>query len=77
MRPSELICTHTGLAINGAAEVLDATGDVIPGLFAAGEAGGGVLGESYVGGGNSVSNALTMGRVAGRSAAASIRTASA
>ncbi|CAN5231401.1 flavocytochrome c [soil metagenome] len=69
MRPSELICTHAGLAINGSAQVLDSDGDVIPGLYAAGEAGGGVLGESYVGGGNSVANALTMGRVAGRSAA--------
>ncbi|SFI61070.1 MULTISPECIES: FAD-dependent oxidoreductase [Microbacterium] len=69
IRPSELICTHTGLAINGSAAVRDRFGEVIPGLYAAGEAGGGVLGESYVGGGNSVSNALTMGRVAGRSAA--------
>jgi predicted oxidoreductase len=72
MRPSELICTHTGLAITGSAQVLDLNGDVIPGLYAAGEAGGGVLGESYVGGGNSVANALTMGRVAGRSAAARV-----
>lgn len=69
MRPSELICTHTGLEINGSAQVIDRDGDVIPGLYAAGEAGAGVLGESYVGGGNSVANALTMGRVAGRSAA--------
>lgn len=72
LRPSELICTHAGLAIDGSARVLDRNGDVIPGLYAAGEAGGGVLGESYVGGGNSVANALTMGRVAGRSAAVAL-----
>ena len=31
----------------------------------AGESGAGVLGQRYVGGGNSVANAITMGRVAG------------
>ena len=45
--------------------MLDPNGRVIPGLYAAGECGAGVLGERYVGGGNSVGNALTMGRVAG------------
>ena len=47
------------------AHALDEDGRVIPGLFAAGECGAGVLGERYVGGGNSVANAITMGRVAG------------
>ncbi|WP_031086057.1 FAD-dependent oxidoreductase [Streptomyces sp. NRRL WC-3549] len=67
--PAELVCTHTGLEIDHEAAVLDRTGAVIPGLFAAGEAGGGVLGMRYVGGGNAVANALTLGRVAGRTAA--------
>ncbi|WP_320778698.1 FAD-dependent oxidoreductase [Streptomyces sp. CRN 30] len=67
--PAELVCTHTGLEIDHDAAVLDRTGTVVPGLFAAGEAGGGVLGMRYVGGGNAVANALTMGRVAGRTAA--------
>ncbi|MBB5916196.1 fumarate reductase flavoprotein subunit [Nocardia transvalensis] len=67
--PAELVCTHTGLEIDAHAAVLDTTGQPVPGLFAAGEAGGGVLGQRYVGGGNAVANALTMGRVAGRSAA--------
>ncbi|WP_298012578.1 FAD-dependent oxidoreductase [uncultured Castellaniella sp.] len=67
--PAELVCTHTGLAIDAEARVRDVRGAVIRGLYAAGEAGGGVLGNRYVGGGNSIANALTMGRIAGLSAA--------
>ncbi|MEU1293657.1 FAD-dependent oxidoreductase [Streptomyces sp. NPDC005840] len=67
--PAELVCTHTGLEIDHRAAVLDRTGTPVPGLFAAGEAGGGVLGPRYVGGGNAVANALTMGRLAGLAAA--------
>lgn len=68
--PAELVCTHTGLLINSDARVRNVYGEVIQGLYAAGEAGGGVLGNRYVGGGNSIANALTMGRIAGASAAA-------
>lgn len=71
--PGELVCTHTGLRIDPSARVLDRTGAVVPGLYAAGEAGGGVLGNRYVGGGNAIANALTMGRIAGRHALASGR----
>ncbi|MFD8568417.1 FAD-dependent oxidoreductase [Streptomyces sp. NPDC059639] len=67
--PAELVCTHAGLEIDPHTAVLDRTGTPIPGLFAAGEAGGGVLGMRYVGGGNAVANALTMGRIAGVNAA--------
>lgn len=67
--PAELVCTHTGLVIDNDARVRDTKGTVIRGLYAAGEAGGGVLGNRYVGGGNSIANALTMGRIAGCSAA--------
>ena len=63
--PAELVCTHAGLRIGGDAAVLDERGEVIPGLYAAGEAGAGVLGLRYVGGGNAVANALTFGRIAG------------
>jgi fumarate reductase flavoprotein subunit len=66
--PAELVCTHAGLEIDGGAAVLDARGERVPGLYAAGEAGAGVLGPRYVGGGNAVANAITMGRVAGRAA---------
>lgn len=67
--PAELVCTHAGLEIDGDAAALDRGGAPVPGLFAAGEAGAGVLGERYIGGGNSVANAVTMGRLAGRNAA--------
>ncbi len=69
MLPAELVCTHAGLEINKNAEVLDTIGNVVPGLYAAGEAGAGILGLRYVGGGNAIANALTMGRIAGRNAA--------
>lgn len=71
--PTELVCTHAGLEIDTSAAVLDVASRPIPGLYAAGEAGGGVLGNRYVGGGNAVANALTMGRLAGQSAAAAVR----
>ncbi|MFD9959540.1 FAD-dependent oxidoreductase [Amycolatopsis sp. NPDC058986] len=66
--PAELVCTHAGLEIDARGAVRDELGDVIPGLFAAGEAGAGVLGERYVGGGNAVANAVTMGRIAATNA---------
>jgi len=69
MVPGELVCTHAGLEIDPDCRVLDRSGVPIKGLYAAGEAGGGVLGHRYVGGGNSVANALTMGRQAGLGAA--------
>ncbi|MCJ0977616.1 FAD-dependent oxidoreductase [Rhodococcus sp. ARC_M12] len=67
--PAELVCTHAGLEIDSDSAVLTTRGTRVPGLFAAGEAGAGVLGQRYVGGGNAVANALTMGRIAGRNAA--------
>ncbi|MCW2778617.1 MAG: putative oxidoreductase, partial [Frankiales bacterium] len=73
--PAELVCTHAGIEIDGRAAALDVLGNPVPGLFAAGEAGAGVLGLRYVGGGNAVANALTFGRLAGESAAAAARTA--
>ncbi|GGF49243.1 flavocytochrome c [Marmoricola endophyticus] len=69
--PAELVCTHAGLEIDANASVLDQQARPIPGLYAAGEAGGGILGNRYVGGGNAVANALTIGRLAGQQAAAS------
>jgi fumarate reductase flavoprotein subunit len=62
---TEFVLTGVGPRIDPDCHALDTDGRIIPGLFAAGEASGGVLGERYVGGGNSVANAITMGRVAG------------
>jgi succinate dehydrogenase/fumarate reductase flavoprotein subunit len=67
--PGELVVTHYGMRIDQGAAVLDRAGARISGLFAAGKAGGGVLGPRYVGGGNAISNAITMGRIAGQRAA--------
>jgi succinate dehydrogenase/fumarate reductase flavoprotein subunit len=69
LRPATVAVTGAGLRIDADARVLDLTGRVIPGLHAAGEAAGGVLGRVYVGGGNSLSAGATLGRIAGRSAA--------
>lgn len=71
--PAELVCTHAGVEIDSNASVLDRTGRPVDGLFAAGEAGAGILGLRYVGGGNAVANALTMGRIAGIGAARTAR----
>ena len=57
-----------GVAITPAAEVLDTTDTVIPGLFAAGNATGGLFYNNYPGG-TGLTNAAVFGRVAGESAA--------
>jgi len=72
VRPATCCFTACGLRITRDAEVLDDTGRVIPGLFAAGEVTGGVIGPRYVGSGNSYGNCVTMGRVAGQTAAAHV-----
>ena len=61
--------TMGGLTINTSAEVLDGVhGNVIPGLFAAGEVTGGVHGANRLGG-NAVADFTVFGRIAGQSAA--------
>ena len=66
-----IIClTSTGLRIDPDARVLDKADRPIIGLYAAGETTGGALGERYIGGGNSITNAIVFGRIAGASAAA-------
>ena len=72
VRPATCCFTACGLRINRDAEVLDESGRVIPGLYAAGEVTGGVIGPRYVGSGNSYGNCVTMGRGAGQSAAAHV-----
>ncbi len=60
--------TMGGLKINSATEVIDTDGEVIPGLFAAGEITGGVHGANRLGG-NAVADFTVFGRIAGQSAA--------
>jgi fumarate reductase flavoprotein subunit len=62
--------TGVGIRIDHDACVMHRSGRAVPGLFAAGECAGGVLGSVYVGSGNSLGNCTTYGRIAGRNAAA-------
>ena len=50
-----------GLEINTKAQVLDANGKVIPGLYAAGETTGGIHGSNRLGG-NAIADIMTFGR---------------
>ncbi|MCR5605265.1 MAG: flavocytochrome c [Treponema sp.] len=61
--------TMGGLKINTNAEVLDKNGNLIPGLFAAGEVTGGVHGGNRLGG-NAVADITIFGKIAGDSASA-------
>lgn len=61
--------TMGGLKIDPSAQVLNTDGEVIPGLFAAGEVTGGVHGGNRLGG-NAVADFVVFGRIAGASAAA-------
>lgn len=67
--PAIVCLTSTGLRINKQAHVLNVRDEVIRGLYAAGETTGDVLGERYIGGGNSIANAIVFGRIAGQQAA--------
>jgi fumarate reductase flavoprotein subunit len=69
LRPATVCFTAYGLRIDHTAQVLDDDGRPIPGLFAAGECTGGVVGAQYVGSGNSYANCTVFGRLAGSSAA--------
>ena len=62
--------TAAGMRIEHNASVLHLTGRSIPGLYAAGECTGGVIGDVYVGSGNALASTTVFGRVAGRTAAA-------
>lgn len=70
LRPATIALTSCGLRIDPDARVLSDGGTAVPGLFAAGECTGGVLGDVYIGSGNSYSNCIVFGRVAGAGAAA-------
>jgi flavocytochrome c len=61
--------TMGGIEINTSAQVLNADGKVIPGLYAAGETTGGIHGSNRLGG-NALPDTAIFGRIAGESAAA-------
>lgn len=69
--PSVLAVTSRGPRIGGDARVLrESDGAAVPGLFAAGEVTGNVIGDHYLGGGHAIGSALIFGRIAGQGAAA-------
>lgn len=70
LRPEMICITGAGIRINARAEVVSQTGAAVQGLYAAGETVGGILGDSYLGGGNAITSALVFGRIAGSRAAA-------
>lgn len=70
IRASAIVSCHAGLDIDSEGRVLDAMGEVIPGLYAGGEVLGCTLGRRYIGGGIGIANALAFGRISGLSAAA-------
>lgn len=60
------IGTNGGLTTNAKAQVTDAKGKVIPGLYAIGNTAASAMGESYPGAGVTIGPALTFGYVAAR-----------
>lgn len=60
--------TMGGVQINANTEVIDADGNVIPGLMAAGEVTGGIHGTNRLGG-NALTDTVVFGRIAGERAA--------
>ncbi|MDF2588561.1 MAG: flavocytochrome c [Anaerocolumna sp.] len=59
--------TMGGVQINEKAQVIDTNGNVIPGLFAAGEVTGGIHGTNRLGG-NALTDTVVFGRIAGAGA---------
>ena len=66
-RKASIHHTMGGVRINTSAEVLDTNGNVIPGLWAAGEVTGGIHAGNRLGG-NAVADIFTFGKIAGNSA---------
>jgi fumarate reductase flavoprotein subunit len=69
MRVAVVAVTGYGLRIDADARVLRKVDDEpVPGLYAAGEVTGSLLGPLYLGGGNAVGNAIVFGRIAAETA---------
>lgn len=73
VRLSRLSVTAVGPKVDRDGRVLDEGNSPIPGLLAAGECTGGVLGDVYVGSGNALANCIGFGRIAGRTAARAVK----
>lgn len=72
MRVPTVHHTMGGVQINEHAQAISTSGEVIPGLFAAGEVTGGIHGTNRLGG-NALTDTIVFGRIAGTSAANYVR----
>ena len=70
MQPGDL-GTKGGLVTDASSRVLDGSGNVIPGLYAAGNSSAAVMGYSYAGAGATIGPAMTFGYIAAHAIAAS------
>lgn len=70
VRPTAIAHTGYGLRIDEHAQVIGVDGDLIDGLYAAGECTGGIVGPTYSGSGSSLASAAGLGRMAGEAVAA-------
>lgn len=70
VKPTLLGMTHAGFDLDSSMRVRDPHTRVIPGVYAAGEVVGWVVGPRYAGTGNSIGQCITFGRLAGATAAA-------
>lgn len=68
-----LVCHDGGLSINTKSQVLDSYDQIIPRLYAAGRDSVGIFGGRYPASGGAISDLLTFGRIAGKTAAAETR----
>lgn len=71
--PITVNVTGAGLRIDSTARVVGAGGAAVPGLYAAGECVGGLIGPLYMGSGNALGLATGIGRIAGEEAAGEIK----
>jgi fumarate reductase flavoprotein subunit len=67
-----MVNSSAGLEVDGDARVQNEADAPIPGLYAVGEAAGGVVGK-YLGGGNTLGAGLIFGRIAGGDAMRQIK----
>ncbi len=67
-----MVCHNGGLSINTKAQVLDTFNQVIPRLYAAGRDSIGIFGGRYPGSGGALSDLITFGRIAGKTAAGEV-----
>lgn len=65
-----MVCHDGGLSINTKSQVLDSFNKAIPRLYAAGRDTNGIFGGRYPGSGGAISDLVTFGRIAGKTAAA-------